>query len=278
MGIDPTIEKLLVEYKKTLEDYTKQVTLTFSKQNLFEYNEILLSAHSCAIEGNSFTVNDTRELKEHGLNLKLRDRSMLEAFEILDHFKAFEYLFNNLELPLNEKLLIDTHKLLTANTIQYTKGYAPGEYTKSRMAAGDTIFPDHEASIASVPALMEQTQQAMDKKAAHPIEISAKFHKYFIYLHPFPDGNGRIGRLISNFILAKTGEPIIIIEAKQKPEYIDALKFSHKHNDLNVISSFFIKTSISRMKQEMQQASQNAGQKITTANKPNKSRGAKFIF
>lgn len=278
MGIDPTIEKLLVEYKKTLEDYTKQVTLTFSKQNLFEYNEILLSAHSCAIEGNSFTVNDTRELKEHGLNLKLRDRSMLEAFEILDHFKAFEYLFNNLELPLNEKLLIDTHKLLTANTIQYTKGYAPGEYTRSRMAAGDTIFPDHEASIASVPALMAQTQQAMDKKAAHPIEISAKFHKYFIYLHPFPDGNGRIGRLISNFILAKAGEPLIIIEAKQKPEYIDALKFSHKHNDLNVIASFFIKTSINRMKQEMQQAAQNAGQKIVAESKDNKSRGVKFIF
>jgi len=146
------------------------------------------------------------------------------------------------------------------------------------MAAGDTIFPDHEASIASVPALMEQTQQAMDKKAAHSIEISAKFHKYFIYLHPFPDGNGRIGRLISNFILAKAGEPLIIIEVKQKPEYIDALKFSHKHNALNVISSFFIKTSINRMKQEMQQASQNAGQKITTANKHNKSRGAKFIF
>jgi Fic family protein len=143
------------------------------------------------------------------------------------------------------------------------------------MAAGD---PDHEASIASVPALMEQTQQAMDKKAAHPIEISAKFHKYFIYLHPFPDGNGRIGRLISNFILAKAGEPLIIIEAKQKPEYIDALKFSHKHNDLNVLSSFFIKTSINSMKQEMQQASQNAGQKITTANKHNKSRGTKYIF
>lgn len=278
MGIDSTIEKLLAEYKTTLEDYIKQVTSTFSKQNLFEYNEILLSAHSCAIEGNSFTVNDTRELKEHGLNLKLRDKSMLEAFEILDHFKAFEYLFNNLELPLNEKLLIDTHKLLTANTIQYTKGYLPGEYTRSRMAAGDTIFPDHEASIASVPALMEQTQQAMDKKAAHPIEISAKFHKYFIYLHPFPDGNGRIGRLISNFILAKAGEPLIIIEAKQKPEYIDALKFSHKHNDLNVISSFFIKTSISRMKQEMQQAAQNAGGKANAENKDNKSRSVKFIF
>ena len=75
---------------------------------------------------------------------------MLEAYEILDHFKAFEYLFGNLSLSFTEKLLIDTHKLLTFNTIQYTKGSEPGEYTKSRMAAGDAIFPDHEASIANV--------------------------------------------------------------------------------------------------------------------------------
>lgn len=278
MNNDPTIQKLLTEYQSTFEQYNKRVTSTFSKENLFEYNEILLSAHSCAIEGNSFSVNDTRELKEHGLNLKLQNKSMLEAYEILDHFKAFEYLFANIELPLTEQLLIDTHKLLTNNTIQYTKGYAPGEYTRSRMAAGDTIFPDHETSIASVPALMEQTQAAVDQKTAHPIEIAAKFHKYFIYLHPFPDGNGRLGRLMSNFILAKAGHPLIIIESKQKEEYINTLKFSHKHNDLSVISSFFIQTSINRMKQEMHQASQNPVQNDTQGAANNKSRGMKFIF
>ncbi|MCC6286530.1 MAG: Fic family protein [Chitinophagaceae bacterium] len=277
MSDNLTIEQLLAEYKKTLGLYKEQVVSTFAAENHFEYNEILLSAHSCAIEGNSFSVNDTRELKEHGISLKLQNKSMLEAFEILDHFKAFEYLFNNLQLPLSEQLLIDTHKLLTANTIQYTKNYQPGEYTRSRMAAGDTIFPDHEESIASVPALMEQTQEAINKKLAQPIEISAKFHKYFIYLHPFPDGNGRLGRLISNFILAKAGEPLVIIEASRKAEYIDVLKFSHKHNNLELISSFFIKTSINRMKNEIQQASQNAGQKINPSNN-NKSKGKSFIF
>ena len=102
MSNDHTIEKFLAEYQSTLEQYNKQVASTFSKENLFEYNEILLSAHSCAIEGNSFSVNDTRELKEHGLNLKLQNKSMLEAYEILDHFKAFEYLFTNIELPLTD--------------------------------------------------------------------------------------------------------------------------------------------------------------------------------
>lgn len=272
-----TIEKLLTKYQSTLDQYNKLVAASFSRQSLFEYNEILFSAHSCAIEGNSFTVNDTKELKEHGLNLKLHNKSMIEAFEILDHFKAFEHLFNNLDLPLTEKLLIDTHKLLTDHTIQYTKGYAPGEYTKTRMAAGDTIFPDHETSIANIPALLEQTQQAIDKKVAHPIEIAAKFHKYFIYLHPFPDGNGRLGRLISNFILAKAGQPIVIIRADQKEQYIDALKISHKHNDLSVMSSFFINTSINRMKDEMLQASQSPAQNKSQKDN-NKSKGMRFVF
>jgi Fic family protein len=125
---------------------------------------------------------------------------------------------------------------------------------------------------------MEQTQAALEKKTVHPIEIAAKFHKYFIYLHPFPDGNGRLGRLLSNFILAKAGHPYVIIEAKQKEEYINALKFSHKHNDLTVISSFFIQTSINRMKQEIHQASQDPVQNNSQKVANNKSGGMKFIF
>lgn len=272
------IETLLQEYKAISELYKRQVTAAFSRENLLEYNEILLSAHSCAIEGNSFSVNDTRELKEHGLSLKLQNKSMLEAFEILDHFKAFEFLFSKLENPLSEQLLIETHKLLTANTIQYTKNYQPGEYTKTRMAAGDTIFPDYQESIASIPTLMEQTQAAIDKQAAHPVEIAARFHKYFIYLHPFPDGNGRLGRLFSNFILAKAGEPLVIILAEQRNEYIEALKLSHKHNNPDLISSFFFKTAINRMKDEIEQASRNAGQQITEANGGGNFSGISFLF
>ena len=163
-----TIEKLLKEYQSTLDQYNNLVAASFSGQSLFEYNESLFSAHSCAIEGNSFTVNDTKELKEHGLNLKLHNKSMIEAFEILDHFKAFEYLFNNLDLPLTEKLLIDAHKLLTDHTIQYTKGYAPGEYTKTRMAAGDTIFPDHETSIANIPVLLGRLNRRLTRRLSIP--------------------------------------------------------------------------------------------------------------
>lgn len=261
------------EYEKLKNLYQESFAKKFSDKDLFEYTEVLFSAHSCAIEGNSFSVNDTRELKEHGLNLKLQNKTMIEAFEILDHFKAFEFLMKDLSKPLSEPLLIETHKLLTQNTITYTTGYNAGDYTKTQMAAGDTIFPDHEESIKSVPRLMEQTEATLKKGVVHPVELSAKFHQYFIYLHPFPDGNGRIGRLFSNYILARTEQPLIIITKSEKETYIDALKASHKHKDTSIITSFFFDTSIDRMTNELQQLKSEIPQTKTV-----KGKGRTFVF
>ncbi|MDR0794316.1 MAG: Fic family protein [Chitinophagaceae bacterium] len=265
---------LLNKYQKLVKQYQEKFENKFAEKDLFEYNEILFSAHSCAIENNSFTVNETRELKEHGLSLKLQNKSLKEAFEILDHFKAFEYLFSDLTQPLSESLLINTQNLLTQNTVRYYTGYEPGVYSNTQMAAGDTIFGDPEMSKQSVPVLMQQTQEALDKNIGTPIEISAKFHLYFIYLHPFPDGNGRTGRLISSYILAKKNEPLIIIPGDKKNEYIEALKASNKHQDATPICCFFMETSINRMENELQQLNNN----IPNTKENKNSKGLSFIF
>ena len=83
--------------------------------------------------------------------------------------------------------------------------------------------------------------------------MSAIFHKMFIYSHPFPDGNGRLGRLLSNFILEKFKHPHIIILKEDRQEYIDALKASEKHNNMLAIVNFFYDTSIKRMQNEIGQ-------------------------
>ena len=122
--------------------------------------------------------------------------------------------------------------------------------------------------------LMDQTQQALNNNKVHPIEISAKFHQFFIYLHPFPDGNGRVGRLLSNYILAKKEQPLIIIKKEQKEKYIESLKIAHKHNDPDPIMSFFIETSIERMKSEIKQMDK----KIPQTTEKAKGKGLSFIF
>ena len=206
-------EELIPRYDSLVSEYKEIVAEGFSKSDFIEYNEILFSAHSCAIEGNSFSVDETRTLKEKGLGMIPHGKTLFEAFEILDHFQAYEYLLNNLDKPLTEKLLKETHRLLTEHTLEYKTRNdevpsKPGEYTTVDMCAGDTIFGEHEKLIMQVPRLLESTQSAIDSGDVHPMVIAAKFHGFYEYLHPFRDGNGRLGRLMSNFILLKMGQPL----------------------------------------------------------------------
>lgn len=247
-------DKEIARFDALLEVYNSTVVEAFSKEDFKEYNEILFSAHSCAIEGNSYSVDETRALKEKGLGMIPYGKTLLESFEILDHFSAYEYMVSNLDKPLTETLLKETHKRLMEHTMQYKTIHdeapsLPGEYTKYDMAAGDTVFGDHKLLTAQVPRLLDSTRQMMDEGSLHPMVISARFHGFFEYLHPFRDGNGRIGRLFSNFILLKRGLPLLIIENKDRETYINCLRQIKKEGTDEHLVSFFFNTSINRMKQ-----------------------------
>jgi Fic family protein len=124
------------------------------------------------------------------------------------------------------------------------------------MAAGDTVFGDHEALIARVPKLMEATQRAIDE-GQHPMVIAAKWHGYYEYLHPFRDGNGRTGRLLSNFILLRAGHPLLIVRLEDRSAYISSLKLIRTEGTDEFLVTFFFKTAISRMKGELAQKRRN---------------------
>ncbi|GMN07364.1 Fic family protein [Croceitalea sp. MTPC5] len=240
------------KYDSLKEKYDKLIVSAFDADDFRRYNEILFSAHSCGIEGNSFSVDDTRELKEKGYAVNLVNKTLLEAFEIMDHFNAYDYILKNKGSDFNESFVRTVHKILTKNTLPY-KGHKPGEYAKTQMAAGDTVFRDTKKAIANMPRLLASFDDAIKNKKTHPLELSAIFHKMFIYSHPFPDGNGRLGRLLSNFILEKFKHPHIIILKEDRQEYIDALKASEKHNNMLAIVNFFYDTSIKRMQKEIGQ-------------------------
>lgn len=60
-------------------------------------------------------------------------------------------------------------------------------------------------------------------KKLHPFELACKLHAKFENIHPFRDGNGRVGRLIMNYILLKKGYPLLDIKFENRPEYYEAL-------------------------------------------------------
>ena len=127
----------------------------------------------------------------------------------------------------------------------------PGTYTDTDMCAGDTVFGEHEQLISRVPQLLLSTQRALEEGKIHPMILAARFHGFYEYLHPFRDGNGRIGRLFSNFILHKAGHPIVIIAKEKKEEYINALRYIRTERTDEHLIAFFFQTAMERMQQEM---------------------------
>ena len=251
-------EKEIEEYEQVRKEYQQKIADKMGRQQWMEYNEILFSAHSCAIEGNSFTVDDTRILREQGMAMIPVGRSLLECTEMADHFRAFDYMVSNLEHPFDEALLKEVNRLVTEHTLAYrAQGAIAGEYTTEDMAAGDTVFGDHETLTARVPSLMESTQRAVNE-GQHPMVIAAKFHGYYEYLHPFRDGNGRTGRLLSNFILLQADHPLLIIKLEDRSAYISALKQIRTEGTDEHLVTFFFKTAIARMKDELSQKRKNS--------------------
>ena len=97
-------EKNIEEYESIRQEYQLKIADRMGEKQWMEYNEILFSAHSCAIEGNSFTVDDTRILREQGMAMIPVGRSLLECTEMADHFRAFDYMVSHLDYPFDEAL------------------------------------------------------------------------------------------------------------------------------------------------------------------------------
>ena len=250
-------EKEIEEYESIRLEYQQKVADKMGKKQWMEYNEILFSAHSCAIEGNSFTVDDTRILREQGMAMIPVGRSLLECTEMADHFRAFDFMVSHLDNAFDESFLKEINRLVTEHTLAYrAPGSIAGEYTTEDMAAGDTVFGDHEELIARVPKLMESTQRAIED-GQHPMIVAAKWHGYYEYLHPFRDGNGRTGRLLSNFILLRAEHPLLIIRLEDRSEYISALKQIRAEGTDEHLVDFFFKVAINRMKSELAQKRRN---------------------
>lgn len=246
------------EYEAARQQYQTSIINQMNREEYIKYNEVLFSTYSCAIEGNSFSVDDTRELKEKGLGMIPAGKTLFEAFEMLDHFEAFEYMMQNTQHPIDEELLKEINRRVTRHTLSY---HAPeaiaGEYTTTDMTAGDTVFGDHKELIARVPKLLESTEEAIVAANVHPMILAARFHGFYEYLHPFRDGNGRTGRLVSNYILLRMGHPLLIIPSENRKEYIAALRMIRTEATDEHLIRFFFKMATRRMDEELKQKEAN---------------------
>ncbi|MBQ6167349.1 MAG: Fic family protein [Muribaculaceae bacterium] len=247
-------EQEIATYDRLAKDYLEKIAKPMGDLEFRKHSEIIFSCHSCGIEGSSFSVDDTRALFEQGLGYYPVGKTLFECQEMADHFKAYEWMHDNLEHPFDVELMKTLNRLVTLNTLPYRVPDAvPGEFTTVDMAAGDTLFGDHEKLIEQLPRLMESTANAIAEGSIHPMVLAARFHGFFEYLHPFRDGNGRTGRLLSNFILLQYHLPELIICKEDRQEYINALKAKRTEGTDEFLIAFFFKAAIKQMQDELDQ-------------------------
>lgn len=239
-------------FEQVLPRWRKLVEGTMAEEDRRERAEVLFSCHSCAIEGNSYSVDDTRALKELNLGFTPQGKTLAETMEMLDHLHAYEYMESHLDESLTEDFIKHLHFLLTEHTMGYLhEGAKAGEYTDTDMCAGDTIFGDHEELVAHVPDLLRSTEAALSR-GLPPMEVVARFHGFFEHLHPFRDGNGRLGRLLVNFLLLRAGLPVLIIPLEKRAAYIDCLRLFRKESH-DFLIDFFYQVAADRLEAEIRQ-------------------------
>ena len=75
-------------------------------------------------------------------------------------------------------------------------------------------------------ALVQRLRMDLAAGNPHPIVLATKLHHDFVLIHPFDDGNGRVARLLVNYVLLRSGYPPVIIRSDDKPAYLTALRLA----------------------------------------------------
>jgi Fic family protein len=180
--------------------------------------------HTNAIEGNTFTYQETSFFLREGLTVK--GKSLREHLEIVNHAEAIDYLQDGLaERELSERLIKDFHAILFQGVRNID--FQPGEYKmKDNHVLTVSGQIHHYTSFLQVTQEMENLilWYLEEKERTHPIELAALFHHKLVGIHPFIDGNGRVGRLAMNVILMKHGFPPAIIRNENRQDYYTSLE------------------------------------------------------
>jgi len=223
------IEKLKEAYDKRVneldKDELKQLQTSFFTE---------LTYNSNAIEGNSLSLEETSLVINEGLVPE--GKSLREIYEAKNHAKALVFL-KKYKGRLTEQFILKLHSIISENILEKFSG----RYRESRVRIfrSDVKFP--EANL--VPQLMKNLiyWYNKNKKKYHPFEMAVIFSMKLVTIHPFVDGNGRVSRLIMNFLLERKNYPWVNIYMKQRAEYLRAVRKANDEEHGEIID-FLIKT------------------------------------
>jgi len=186
------------------------------------------------IEGSTLTLRETANLFERGITPK--DRAIEDVREAEAHKRLFyEILGSSKDLSLGA--ILEWHKKL----FYETKPDIAGKIRKNRIGiSGSRFVPPLPVEV--YPLLRDFFRwYGGNKDRVQPVELAALVHLKFVTIHPFADGNGRISRLMMNFVLNRKGYPMLNIPYEGRNGYYSALERAQVKKRNNVFVLWFLK-------------------------------------
>jgi Fic family protein len=192
------------------------------KGGLYHATQISLCYNSNRIEGSRLTEDQTRYIFETN-SICTGDRQTASVDDIIEtknHFACFDYMLDTADSPLSGDIVKSMHRILKSSTSQSALDwFRVGDYKAIANEAGgkDTTPPDLARGE------MEKLLRGYNRKDTVSLEDIAAFHYRFEKIHPFQDGNGRVGRLIMFRECLKNGITPFIIDEEHKLFYYRGL-------------------------------------------------------
>lgn len=225
--LDPKKQAL----KEKASKYKSIVDEILNNPDVRDQFVLKLTYHSNSIEGSTLDEKDTAAVIFD--NVALPNKSLTEQLEAKNHQTALNYLFDHISKKeeIDEELVQKLHSMLM-------NGVRPdaGKYRDHGVRIRGTDLPT--ANYMSVPKLIPEVMKEAGKKTEDIVALSAGVHSKFEQIHPFSDGNGRVGRLLMNAMLLKDNLAPAIIRQERKQLYYTYLYKAQTKNDQSQLEDF----------------------------------------
>ena len=196
------------------------------KGNIYHYSQVNFSYHSNKIEGSKLTSEQTEAIFDTASFIPKSDNliQLDDLIESKNHFKLFDYALDNVDKALSKEMILEMNRILKRNTSD--------EENPRYNVGGFKIVPNiiglvnviHTTEPENVEKEIDQLLFEYNTKRTITLEDIIDFHYRFEKIHPFGDGNGRVGRMIMFKECLKNNIMPFIVLDEDKPYYIRGLK------------------------------------------------------
>jgi len=232
----------LDQYNRAVELWQSyKIVSTADLDKYLDSFRILFAFHSGKIENEEITYQDTREIFENGRVVDYTG-STRTLFEQQNQKMCYEFLKEKIvkKEPLSIELVKEIHKVLTGGT------YDERRYIENEERPGEFKKHDYITGVHEVGSVAEDVENDLTEligevnayEGKNVLKAAAYLHARFENIHPFADGNGRVGRTLMNYYLMTHNHPPLIVYNEDKQMYYECLQKYDEAEDLNPLYEF----------------------------------------